>query len=61
MTVYSLVAMMIAQRLDGFGKLQGLYKVLIECKWAIVTLGGLICGLLAYRPEVSAVIKELVK
>ena len=31
--LFGIVTMMVSQRLDGFGKLHGLYKVIEACKW----------------------------
>ena len=58
--LFGIVSMMVSQRLDGgYGRLQGLYKVLIECKWAIVTAIGIISTLLVFHPELGELFKLL--
>lgn len=48
-TVYSIVSLMISKSLDkGGGRFEGLYRVLIECKWAIVLITGIISTLLIF-------------
>lgn len=62
-SVYSLVSMMIAQRLDGsrWGKLEGLYKTIIETKWQICIVAGILAMALIFRPEVAELLKAVVK
>ena len=62
-TVFNIVSLMIAKRLDGSegGKLQGLYKVLIECKWQICIITGIIATLLIFQPEIAQVITAIMK
>lgn len=62
MTVYSLVAMMIAQKLDGgYGRLQGLFKVIEACRWQITIIAGIIGTCLIFRPEVAELLKAVLK
>lgn len=62
MTVYSLVAMMIAQKLDGgYGRLQGLYRVIEACRWQITIIAGIIGTCLIFHPELSELIKTVLK
>ena len=51
-TTYSIVSMMVAEKLDGAkkGKLEGLYNVMIECKWAICVLAGIIGLACIFQP-----------
>lgn len=55
--------MMIAQRLDGsrWGKLEGLYKTIIETKWQICIVAGILAMALIFRPEVAELLKAVVK
>jgi len=62
-SIFSLVCMMITQRLDGgqSGKLQGLYKVIEACKWQITIVAGILATCLIFRPEVAELLKALLK
>jgi hypothetical protein len=61
-TVFSIVTMMVSQRLDGgYGRLQGLYKVIMECKWQICILAGILATCLIFRPEVAELLKAVLK
>ena len=37
----------------------GLYGMIRECKWAIVALAAIVCGMLAFRPELAGLIGTL--
>ena len=37
----------------------GLYGMIRECKWAIVALAAIVCGMLAFRPELAGLISTL--
>ena len=52
---------MVSQRLDGVGKLSGLYKVIETCRWQITIIAGIIGTCLIFRPEVSELLKALLK
>jgi len=60
-TVFSIVTMMVSQRLDGFGKLQGLFKVIEACRWQITIIAGIIGTCLIFRPEVAELLKAVLK
>lgn len=40
---------------------RGWKDVIIECKWQIVCIACIVCALLAYRPQLSAVIENFTK
>lgn len=42
-------------------KLTGLYKMIVDCKWQICIVVGLICLSLIFRPELSSLITTLMK
>lgn len=60
-TVYALVGMLITQRLDGYGRLQGLYRVIESCKWQICIIAGILATCLIFRPEVAELLKAALK
>ena len=37
----------------------GLYGMVRDCKWAIVALAAIVCGMLAFRPELADLIGAL--
>lgn len=60
--LFGIVQLLVTDKIEGNGqggKLAGLYKVLIECKWAIVTAIGLVAGLLSFHPELGELFKLL--
>lgn len=60
-TVFSIVSMMVSQRLDGFGKLNAICKVIVETKWQICIVVGTLAMALVFRPEVAEILKALLK
>lgn len=60
-TVYSIVSMMISKCLDrNDGKFAGLYKTIIECKWQVCIIVGVLCLALIFQPQLASVIVSLV-
>ena len=57
--LFGIVTMMVSQRLDGYGRLQGLYKVIETCRWQIVAIVGILSSLLIFRPELGELLKLL--
>ena len=60
--LFGIVQLLVTDKIESNGqggKLAGLYKVLIECKWAIVTAIGIISTLLIFHPELGELLKLL--
>ena len=52
---------MVSQRLDGFGKLNAICKVIVETKWQICIVVGTLAMALVFRPEVAELLKAMLK
>ena len=60
-TVYNIVTLMIAKTLDGAsGKWNTLCKMVVECKWAIVVLVGIVVAGSIFQPQLCALLAKLV-
>lgn len=60
--LFGIVTMMVSQKLDGgYGRLQGLYRVIEACKWQITIIAGIIGTCLIFRPDLSALLTKLVQ
>lgn len=59
--MFDVVCLMINQSLTNKDVKSGLYGMIIECKWAIVTIAGFIMVILTLHPELSSVIDHLIK
>lgn len=59
--LFSLVAMQISRALDGAsGKWNTLCKMVVECKWAIVVLVGIVVAGSIFQPQLCALLAKLV-
>ena len=59
--LFGIVTMMVSQRLDGYGRLQGLFKVIEACRWQITIIAGIIGTCLIFHPELSEILKAVLK
>ena len=59
--LFGIVTMMVSQRLDGFGKLNAICKVIVETKWQICIVVGTLAMALVFRPEVAELLKAVLK
>ncbi len=54
---FNLCYLMIRDKLEGGGGRSGLYMLIFRCRWQIVILAGFITLLLAFRPQLAAIIE----
>ena len=62
--LFGIVQLLVTDKIEGNGqggKLAGLYNVIIQTKWQITIVAGLLAGCLIFRPEVAELLKALLK
>ena len=55
--IANLCYLIIRDKLEGGGGRAGLYVLIYRCRWQIVILAGFITLLLAFRPQLAAIIE----
>lgn len=61
-SLFDIITLIITDKLDSAkkGKLEGLYGVIVECKWQVCIVVGMLALALVFQPQLASLITALI-